>query len=453
MKHFLLKKFAALLGLMIVLLIALEMISGVIGERSRYRNDAKHGIAASWTGSQNVIGPVLVVPYEEKVTKTLWDKKLKREVVKVEQVCRELYLMPDDLKIDGRVGTEMRYRGLYAVPVYSAKLAFSGKFAGEKVFDRIGRNANIVKWGEPYLAVPIGDTRGIPSRPALTWEARRIEFRAGSRIRGVPQGMHAALPAVPFEAGHDYSFSFELSLRGMEELSFAPAGENTEVALNSDWPHPGFSGRYLPERRSVSDTGFEAVWRASSFSSNIGQALDQCRNGNCNALLNNRFGVTLVQPVDVYRQSERSIKYAALFISLTFVAFLVLEIVKRLRIHPVQYLLVGLALAIFYLLLVSLSEHIAFSLAYLTAAAACSGLLGYYLTAVLGSPRQGVLFAGLIALLYGALYVILRSEDAALLMGSLLLFAALATLMAATRRVDWYGLGSETAPKDKPASL
>ncbi len=261
--------------------------------------------------------------------------------------------------------------------------------------------------------------------------------------------MQAMLPPIDVNAPNDYTFSFALTLRGMQTLSFAPVGLNTSVSVSSKWPHPRFIRRYLPERREISAAGFAAAWRVSSFSSAVKQQLQQCKNGQCAALLSNTFGVSLLEPVDIYQQAERSIKYGILFIGLTFVAIIIVEIVKRLQIHPVQYLLVGLALAVFYLLLVSLSEHIVFHWAYLIASIACTGLICFYLCGVMDSIKQGVFFSMLIALLYGILFVILRAEDFALLMGSLLLFAALAALMLITRQIDWYEL---TATRRNPES-
>ena len=444
MKYFLLKKIGTVLGVILLLLIALEMISGVISDRNRYKNDARHNIAQSWTGAQSIIGPILVIPYYERVSTTLWDKKQKQEIVKTENVYKKLYLIPENLTIQGNVVSEIRYKGMYAVPVYTSKMAFTGNFNNQHIIDQAVNNKNIFKWDKPYLAVNIGDIRGIPSRPEFYWDNRPFKFIPGSNINAIPQGIHTLLPPLDTETLLDYPFKFELNLRGMESLMFSPAAVNTRVTLQSNWPHPGFNGRYMPALREITATGVSASWQVSSFSSNIDQQLKQCKKGQCSPLLANTFGVTLVQPVDIYQQAERSIKYAILFIGLTFVAFFVFEIIKNLRIHPIQYLLIGLALAIFYLLLVSLSEHIAFHWAYLAAASASSVLLGFYLTGVLQNRRQGLLFAAMTAALYGILFIILRSEDAALLMGSILLFGTLTLLMMITRKIDWYSLNNKT---------
>ena len=440
MQNFTIKKAGIIFGLVILLIIALEMISGIISERTTYRNEAKLSIARSWTGGQQIIGPILIIPYQEMVKSTTWNKETKEEVIHTRQVHRKIFLMPEDLEINSSANTEMRSRGMYKVPVYTALLNFKGQFSNKPLLSSLKENKNIVGIGKPYLSVIITDIRGIPSRPALIWNQEETRFLSGSHVNGAPRGMHAVLPAVNTDSEKNYPFTFALTLRGMENLSFAPLGMNTSVSLQSDWPHPSFTGGYLPEKHDESAVGFNAAWRVSSFSSDIKHHLEKCKKEKCNELLANTFGVALIQPVDIYQQSERSVKYGILFISLTFVAIIVFEIIKKLNIHPIQYLLVGLALAIFYLLLVSLSEHIAFHWAYLIATAASTALLCFYLTGVMRSFKQGLFFSFLITILYGILFVILRAEDFALLMGCLLLFAALALCMIITRHIDWYDL-------------
>ncbi len=440
MKNILVKKAAVIFGLIIILMIALSMTSDVISERSRFKQDAKYNIAKSWTGEQKLIGPILVIPYHVEYSKTVWDKELKKDVVVTSIVKQKHYMSPDQLFIDGAAETKMRYRGMYAVPVYLSKLAIRGRFSNQELLDKINKVYKVVSWGQPYVSIYINDIRGIPLRPEFIWQDQHLPFISGTKLAGAEQGMHALLPNLDVETEKDYAFSFSLELRGMESLSFAAVGMDTEVKLKSDWPHPSFTGAYLPEQREINADGFSAIWRVSSFSSNIAQQLSHCENKNCGQLLNNNFGVSLIQPVDVYQQSERSIKYAILFISLTFIAFWVFEIIKKLTIHPIQYLLVGFALSIFYLLLISLSEHIAFLWAYFIAATACTGLLGFYLAGIMRSIRVSVFFTGIIALLYAVLYVIICLENTALLMGSGLLFISLAILMTITRKIDWYSI-------------
>ena len=247
-----------------------------------------------------------------------------------------------------------------------------------------------------------------------------------------------------------------LDLVGTEDLSFAPIGEQSTFKLSSDWPHPSFNGRFLPAQRSVGATGFQAEWRLSALASRSGQelldGLGLCAPGDPAPAMGatgqpapaclERFGVSFIDPVSIYLLSDRATKYGLLFIVLSFVAVGLVEVMRGLRVHPVQYALVGSALALFFLLLVSLSEHIDFALAYAAAASACTLLLGYYGAHVLNGWRAGLVFAGGIGGLYGLLYLLLRSEQSALVLGSVLLFAVLAAVMVVTRRIDWYALAA-----------
>jgi inner membrane protein len=242
----------------------------------------------------------------------------------------------------------------------------------------------------------------------------------------------------------------ELELQGMEQLEFVPLGKETVVHVQSSWPHPSFVGRFLPDQRTVGDAGFDAVWRSSHLSTNIQQLWDNCGRRECPPLMSSAMGVAFIQPVDIYLKAERAAKYGVLFIGLTFAAFFLFEVLKGLAIHPIQYGLVGIALALFFLLLFSLSEHLSFGVSYLVAASACIGLLTFYTAYVLRGVRRAAGFAALLSALYASLYVLLQIEDLALLMGSLLLFAILAAVMALTRKVDWYQLGRDMRPAANP---
>lgn len=234
----------------------------------------------------------------------------------------------------------------------------------------------------------------------------------------------------------------------MERLRFLPAALETVVGLRSSWPHPVFDGAFLPQSREVNRQGFRASWRVNQFSSDISSRMEECAAGDCGALGQIAFGVTLIDPVDIYVQADRATKYAMLFVGLSFIAFFVFEVLRELRIHPIQYTLVGLALSVFYLLLISLSEHMQFGAAYAIAALSCIGLLAYYVQRVLQGWRGAGLFAAMIATLYLVLYVIIQAEDFALLGGAVLVFTVLGIVMVVTRDIDWYRLGASPAAQD-----
>mgnify|MGYP006185147329 FL=1 len=237
-----------------------------------------------------------------------------------------------------------------------------------------------------------------------------------------------------------------MTLRGSQSISALPLGEQTLINIRADWPHPSFIGNYLPAKRDITDQGFSAEWQTSFFSTNLQEALNDCvLRRSCEAFNGRSFGVSFIDPVDQYLKSDRAIKYALLFIVLTFAGFFLFEVLKSLAVHPVQYALVGVALAFFYLLLLSLSEHIGFALAYLASASACVLLIGFYVCHVLHSVRHGLSFSAGLAALYGLLYGLLSAEDYALLMGSGLLFGVLGVFMVLTRKLDWYGVGQRVA--------
>ncbi|MNH04444.1 Inner membrane protein CreD [compost metagenome] len=290
--------------------------------------------------------------------------------------------------------------------------------------------------------VGISDIRGIEKGLQLQLNEQRLDFAAGTKLSWMSGGVHALLPGIDGKAEAVLNYAFDLSLQGTGQLHVLPMGRSTTVSMAANWPHPSFDGNYLPSTRKVDAGGFSARWQTSFFSTNLEDALTQCVvNEQCNDFNGRAFGVSFVDPVDQYLKSERAIKYALLFIALTFAGFFLFEVLKGLSVHPIQYGLVGVALAFFYLLLLSLSEHLGFAKAYALSAGGCVLLIGFYLCHVLHSVFRGMGFALGLAMLYGMLYGLLTAEDYALLMGSLLLFALLGVFMVLTRRLDWYGVG------------
>lgn len=450
MQRALLIKLGAIVAVTLALLVPLSMIEGKIGERSRYKIQAKNSIAKSWTGAQKLVGPILVIPYELE-----WNMpKNLGNGIKVKEKHRETrfeYLLPAELNISGKIDTSLRAKGIYEVPVYTSSIEFKGEFSNKRIdaaLTRIQSNLRFSGHKKPYLALYITDPRGINSIPKLLWGKDRREFNPGSKLKIGPSGMHAILSEVKTLLTESATFSFEIDLRGMQSITFVPTAQQSHIDFSSGWPHPEFVGSFLPLQRKVDETGFSANWKVTSFSNNTAAKVKSCERGKCSDLANSGFGVSLIEPVDIYLQSQRSVKYGLLFVGLSFVAFFLFEVLTKLRIHAVQYILVGLALAIFYLLLISLSEHISFAIAYSVATIACVGLLIFYISFVLNGLRQSVLFGGMLALLYGILYVIITAEDFALLMGSTLTFIALVSVMFITRKVDWYQAGEQMVDKN-----
>ncbi|MGH8765278.1 MAG: cell envelope integrity protein CreD, partial [Burkholderiales bacterium] len=441
-----------LIGLVALLLqIPVEMIRGLVLERKQARDGVLADIARGTSEAQRIVGPVLYIPYTRRSQEstTTIDENGRSRVVSREKIEQgQVALLPDKLAIDGGIDLQEKHRSLYKAHLYTLTAKLRGSFTLPAGLG-IQASAGLLELGRAQLVLGILDTRGIRDRIKLDWDSAPATLEPGGLdAAGLASGVHADLGVLGAGKGpQTHEFRVELALIGTERLDFVPVGAVTTVSLASSWPHPGFVGRILPDAGTqISKDGFAATWRTSHFATNLGQLYQRCtRSRQCDSFLQHTLGVSFVQPIDLYQTVERSVKYGFLFILLTFSVFFLFEVLQCLAIHPMQYALVGAALAIFFLLLISLSEHLGFSLAYVIATLACVTLLGYYTGHILRSARHGLAFGAALTALYGLLYVLLRSEDHALLMGSLLVFACLAAAMVATRRVDWYALGAKAA--------
>ncbi|MBC2383438.1 cell envelope integrity protein CreD [Pseudomonas sp. WS 5106] len=441
MNRSLLFKLGAIALLMLVLLIPLLMINGIIGDRQYTRDTVLEEIARSSSYSQRLTGPVMVVPYRKTVREWKLNEKLNKRYEVTREERGRLYFLPDRFELDGKVQTELRARGIYQARLFHADNRISGHF---ELPAQLGITEDFAdyRFDQAFLAVGISDIRGIENALKLELGSQRLDFEPGSQVDWLGEGVHVTLPEQDSKKPYVVAFAFDLRLQGTEQLQVVPVGKTSQVSLASNWPHPSFIGNFLPAQREVTDQGFTATWQTSFFSTNLEQALQNCLDGqSCKDFSNRSFGVNFIDPVDQYLKSDRAIKYALLFIALTFAGFFLFEVLKGLAVHPVQYALVGVALALFYLLLLSLSEHIGFAMAYLISASACVLLIGFYVCHVLRSITHGLGFSAGLAALYGLLYGLLSAEDYALLMGSLLLFGLLGTVMVLTRKLDWYGVG------------
>jgi inner membrane protein len=439
MRQGLILKVVILGGLAIVFAIALLTIEGVMSGRQRYRDQATAEVARSTAGSQTLTGPVLVVPFRERVTPAAAEN-----VPATPQLANgEVVLLPDSLQIRSVVKVEERYRGIYRVQVYRATQRLAGVF---RIPARLGLGAtrDLVDAEPGSLALGVSDSRGLRRPPEVRLGGVTAAVEPGTGQGWLDQGFSA--DAGPLLADHASRVPFEIDLElvGTDRLTFVPVGASTHAEMESEWRHPSFTGGFLPDERSVTDQGFKATWQLSRYATGVDALIQGRRTGSRPELATCDFGVRFVTPVDVYQQSTRAVKYGMLFVVLTFTGFFLFEVLKRMAVHPIQYGMAGAAIAMFFLLLISLSEHIPFALAYVAASAGCVGLLAFYVGHVLHSAARGLGFGGLLAGLYAVLYVLLLSEDYALLLGSLLLFALLGVVMIMTRRVDWYRVGEPT---------
>ncbi|MDH5824130.1 cell envelope integrity protein CreD [Luteimonas sp. RD2P54] len=422
----------------LAILVPLTLIRSVIHDRQAYRAQAVERVARGYAGAQGIAGPVLVVPYVETVEVEEKDAYGNPRKVEREREGRWTFF-PESLEVDGSIAPATRRVGLHEVRVYELQATLAAGF--DAAIPEDPDPARRRRIGRPWLSIGIADVRGIAGAPRLRIDGRDARLQQG-RGSDEGSGLHARLPAP--RAGRPLALQvrLDLALGGTESLALATLAGHNRVALESPWPHPQFNGDFSPRTPKLDAGGFRAEWEISSLASNAraqylaGAQLPEAGAAGPRGL--DAVGVSLVEPVNPYSQADRASKYGLLFVLLTFVGFFMFELIRQLRIHPIQYGLVGLALAIFFLLLVSLSEHVAFGIAYLAAAGACIGLLGYYLAHVLHSRARGAGFAAMLGLLYAALYGLLVSEDNALVLGAGLLFAILAAIMVVTRRVDWY---------------
>jgi inner membrane protein len=416
--------------LALLMLIPLSMVQSLVSEREGRAHEAAGQIASRWGAAQSLAGPVLVVPVKT------WPMRNGQQVI----AETHEFLLPDTLSISAELKPEVRRYGMYSSVVYVAAITVKGGFRAEDLA-ALAAEEGEVQWQRAELRVPVADVRGIRRVSELRVDSRTLHFGpstdglADSRAISVPLGLSAA----PTDAS--LAFGFSLDLAGSERFSVLPLARSTEVMIQGAWGDPGFDGAFLPASRVVTEQGFKASWQVLDLNRAIATRWNEVEASKLQ-LSESAFGVSLVQPVGAYQQNERAGKYGLLFVALTFVTFFLFEVLRALRVHAVQYLLVGAALCTFYLVLLALSEQIGFGLAWLTGAIVISSMIGGYAAAVLGERRAGLALAGLLGLVYALLYGLVRSEDYALLMGSLALLASLAAVMFLTRKVDWYQMAA-----------
>lgn len=435
-------------ALILLLQIPIAMIRGVIEERSWRRSEAVSEVQQSWGGAQRVVGPRILVPFTRTITAAIppgvsssWVPPQRRET------CW-LSFLPAQLEGRAELDGETLHRGIFDVPVYGLSLALQGEFAPAETGDLV-RPGDEVHWDRAVLVVEISEARAIQRSAELRWGETTLPFAPGAGgAATATAAIHAPIGALAREGGR---FETTLALNGSESFHLAPVGEDTVLTATSDWPDPSFQGAWLPAQREVRPDGFEATWRVPALGRNVAQRWIEVGTPAAAAevgittpaaeLHANRFGVRFATPVDPYRMAERSAKYATLFLALTFGTLWLFEVLAGVRVHSVQYLLVGAAMCLFYLLETSLAEHLGFGRAYVLASSGVIGLIATYTAVVLGTRRRSGVVGGVLVALYGYLFVLLTNQDAALLAGSLGLFAALALVMFLTRGVDWNALG------------
>jgi len=436
-------KMAFVAVLTLLLLIPLAMVRSVLEERLARRDKAVNEITSTWGKEQVLTGPVLIIPYtsdQETWEEVVIDGRRER-AERIQSLRRQAYFMPSVFKADGRIRPERRHRGIYETVVYRGTLNLSGSFARPS-FEEWNVDPARILWNEAEVALAVTDLRGAQGPLEITLAGRVAPMRPGSRLPAFENAVHARIEGLG-AATDAIPFTMSLDFNGSRSLRFAPVGVNNDVTIRSTWPDPSFQGAFLPSERSVSREGFSARWQVSYYGRSYPQQWTDLAPVGADAFAASLFGVDLVPVMDSYRYVERSIKYGILFIALLFTAFFLFEILSAARIHPFQYTLVGIALCLFYLGLLALSEVTSFGSAYWIGAALATLMIALYSGKTLRCVRAGALVAAGLVLVYAFLFVILRLQDYALLVGTLGLFLLLGVVMFVTRNIDWYARDSQ----------
>jgi inner membrane protein len=469
-----------LIGILtLILLIPTAMISTLITEREERRNAAVLEVSSKWGSQQIIAGAVLIIPY--KVILRQFGAQGNSTTIASENL-KYIYLLPQTLHITAELTPEIRRRGIYDVALYHAKVHLSGRFSLSELKNLDIEQPENIEWHNTTFAIGISDLKGIRDTIPIEWNSKTLlanpglpsrdvigkvtanpytsqprpsmlydtDFATSAAQPALSGGVSAKLTDLSFRHADSvfYTFSATLSLNGSEAFMIVPVGKDTRLTVSSNWAHPSAIGAYLPEQPiDATSSGFSATWRVLHLNRDYPQAWID----NAYSIYNSAFGVRLLLPIDEYQKNMRSIKYAIMFIGLTFIALIMTELLTRKAIHPIQYLLIGLALVIFYVLLLSLSEHIGFNWAYTLSSLAVIGLIAGYTKSVLQNITGASLIAAILMVLYGFLFTILQLQDYALLLGSFLLFFTLVLVMYLTRKIDWFDAGKalESAEKEK----
>ncbi len=416
-------------GLLVGFLILLMLVPGIlvsdlVKERQQRQADVVQEVSSKWAGPQTISGPILMLPYKEYGKTT--DGKM-TEAIKM------AYILPDEVHIDGDMQAKEKKRSLYSVMLYQSGLKLSGRF-GTLPLAALQIAPESVMWQDARLLMGIGDVRGISDQVQLEWNGNKQLLDERITDHGMfAEGFSAP---VTVNAQTPIAFSINLSLRGSGNLYFTPTAKTTDVTISANWNAPAFDGHYLPSDSEITGKSFKAHWKVLPYARPYPQ---YWKNGVQN-LSSGSFGVRLIQPVDGYAKTNRSVKYAILFIALTFTFFFFLEILQKRQVHPLQYILVGIALTIFYALLLSISEYTGFNIAYLIASTATISLIGMYAWSMFKSGKTAIGFTFALSALYGYIFILIQSEDYALLFGSIGLFVIIAIIMYYSRKIDWYGI-------------
>ncbi len=435
-----------LLGVLAIgLMIALSAMNGLVSERQGRQRDVEQEIAGSYAGEQTLVGPLLWITLEDRWMAKEYSRELSRNVDVEKRAQRVVQIYPDWLRLDTSISVDERKRGIFKARVFQSKGGLTGSFRLPPSTTWNTRPHATTRITSTKMILGIEDPRGLSTVPTMKWGEHTLDWSPGTGTS--LHGIQADVDMPEVETPIEIPFSVELEVHGMGGFFLVPVAAENQMRITCEWPHPSFTGDFLPMTREISDEGFTAEWRVNALATRAREGIGQGQQIHGLQSL----GVRLIDPITPYPLTDRALKYGFLFVGITFASFFLYEMIRRLRIHPIQYGFVGFAQAVFFLLLLSLSEHVRFGLAYGIAMSATCLLLAIYIGSILGGLMRGVGFGALLLLLYGALYGLLQSEDHALLAGSVLLFGLMAAVMVLTRNINWYELmGSGEGRKTPP---
>ncbi|MDH4263779.1 MAG: cell envelope integrity protein CreD [Spirochaetia bacterium] len=414
--------------LILVMLIPAAMIQNLIQERQSRRNSVVSEISQKWGNKQTVTGPFITIPFKT----TFKDDK-----GKTQYNINYLHILPETLNVTGNMKPEVRYRSLFEAVLYSAKLQINGNFKLPQL-NQLSADQKYILWDEAYLSLGISDMRGIQDKIIINFNGANYSANPGLKTSDLAEAGVSTL-TMPLKANGTYKFSLDLSINGSEQINFIPLGESTAVKLGSTWPSPSFNGAYLPTSRDVGKNGFSANWKILHLNRNYPQSWESAKYD----IDPSAFGLQLIMTADIYQKSTRLAKYAIMFLVFTFAAFFFSEIINKQKIHPIQYILIGMAILLFYTLVLSLSEHIRFNFAYVLSALAVTLIISGYARAVISNSRFSLMILVILSILYSYLFIILQLEDYALIMGSIGLLIILSVVMYLTRKINWYEIDTQ----------
>lgn len=422
--------------LILLLLIPVSMVESLIREREERQTEAIAEVSSKWGEPQTITGLIITVPYKTYSKVYIGENSEKFNIVESKEYA---HFLPEDLNINGEVIPEKRYRGIYEVIVYNSKLNINGSFLTPN-FDELNIEKNDILWNEAFISLGLSDLRSIQEAITLTWNKNQYFFKPGVESKDIiASGISTRLPFNNLDSSKVSLFSISLNFNGSSKLNFIPLGKETKVNIQSKWQNPSFAGAFLPDERNINKDGFNAKWEVL----HLNRPYPQSFKGATQGIYESAFGVNLIVPVDEYQKSMRSAKYAAIFITLTFLLFFFVQILNRVKIHPIQYIIVGLALCVFYTLLIALSEHISFKISYLISSISIISLITLYAKSIFNNNKLTTLMALILSLLYLFIFSIIQMEDYALLMGGVGLFIVLAIVMYLSRKIDWYNIKTE----------